>query len=157
MGASIESRLQELLDIRDEEIRKLERETERLQRELDGSLDGWNTHEILTDPQTLPVPRLELVWTPLGEQESHKWYNRAYQYRLVRATSAGIVAVPLGSGILHGGAGPSPPVYSGKFELPPRLGHDFIQDMDKLNLPGFILCEGQIQDISSWAGRFEHI
>jgi len=59
--ADTAERLTELLNLKDTELEQANARIERLERELEGSLDGWRFERELKE-DGLPLPRLELVY-----------------------------------------------------------------------------------------------
>lgn len=75
-------RLEGLLDEKDEELRELREQIRDLEARLEGVRDGWTIHVDLPKEQTLPVPRLELVFEPTGSEPA-PWQSWVIYYRLV--------------------------------------------------------------------------
>ena len=156
---TIEERLAEQLDAKDEEIAKLEDRLHELQNQLKTSENGWLAHEKLSQEQTLPVPRLEIEVIAVGRSDEMRWYSREYKYRLVHKAFWGdIIGIPLGHTSSQGGNGQERPVYTigphaGKPHMPYRDGAHICHDMEALKLPGFLICEEVVCDISHLAGK----
>jgi hypothetical protein len=125
----INERLQELLDQKDKELEEAQTEMAQLTRELAGTLDGWRRETEIQDDGKLPVPRLELVYTP---SEGRGWMDYKVLYRLVRRHFLGdLLSTPLGMTSVHGGMG-TPPT-----DLPFRDGAHILYDAAHLKFPAF--------------------
>lgn len=150
---TIEQLLADQINEKDCEIRKLHQRIEEMEKDLRGADSGWTLHQTLERQQTLPVPRLELVWEPDG-YEGAEWYERVAKYRLVyRAFWDDVLAIPLGETHVKGGSGKQPPIHDGKIEMLFRDGAHICHDMAILRLPGFLICGDLVQDISYLAGK----
>ena len=156
---TIEERLTEQLEKKDNEIEALQNEVNHLNNQLRNSANGVYAHRLMSSTQTLPVPRLEITVTPTGDQQFGKWYKRIYDYRLVIHSEWGdFIAVPLGRTDSMGGHRNETPVhmmgpYAGQPTVPFRLAHYICHDMRSLQLPGFVVCEELVRDISELANR----
>lgn len=159
MDKTIEERLNEQLNEKDREIDKLEAQIEQLKRDVRSADSGWTIHEKLDSEQTLPVPRLEILILPNGYKDN-PWYERICKYRLIYKHFADdVLAIPIGETKVSGGDGRRP-VYvggphDGKPEMPHRDGAHICHDMAALKLPGFLICEDVVADISHLAGKPE--
>ena len=127
-------RLEELLNTKDRELTESREANGRLERELEGSLDGWRRTEEVVDDGILPVPRLELVYVQRDEWRSYK-----VVYRLVvRHLLDHLYAVPLGCTRTSGGGNRKPDAR----ELPYRDGSHAAHDAAHLGLPLYKLVPG---------------
>lgn len=150
---TIEQRLAEQLNEKDREIRELTIKIEDLEQSLRGADSQWTLHVRLPKEQTLPLPRLELVWEPDG-YVGQEWYERVAKYRLVyRAFWGDVLAIPLGETRVKGGYGTEPPIRAGKIEMPFRDGAHICHDMAALRLPGFLVCGDVVENITHLAGK----
>lgn len=155
-ATSIEERLQELLDQKDEETRALQKEVAELRRLVKADPFLWALQAEVPE-RGLPVPRLEIEWTPHSQ---HGWHEASAVYRLVHRHLQGhVVGVGIGQTTVRGGW-PRPPIRGtetthrpGKIELPRRDGAHICHDMVQLNLPAFAICGDQIDDLSDLAGK----
>lgn len=153
-----EERLQELLDQRDEELAALREERDELRRQVKADPFIWALQGEVPD-RGLPVPRLEIEWTPHPE---YGWQEKTATYRLVYRHLLGHVgAVGMGQTISRTGI-TTPPInpyfytrHPKKIELPHRDGAHICHDMAELKLPGFAICGEQIDDLSDLAGKPE--
>lgn len=123
-------RLEAMLNERDEELAELRAEK---QAREDEEHFGWTRH--LKPPESdLPVPRLELRWTAIGEP-GWTWLAR---YCLVYRHFLGhLVAVPLGETRRGGADGRAPIDRDGRVETPFRDGAHLACDAATLGLPAF--------------------
>lgn len=134
--------LQDLLNIRNARIRELEEEKRTLENRIRGFKMGWMEHVELTEEQTLPVPRLEiLIWQDEEAYPTHGW-----RYRLVyKHWTDDIVAVPLGHTTSSYPNLWPPRDRDGKLEPPRRDGFHIRCDANRLNLPAFIVAGDEVQ------------
>lgn len=132
-------RLKELLDQKDARIEELETELEEKERNADSAKWEWARHRTLKDDGGLPVPRLEIRYVSLSEDD----YQGAWEYGLIyRHTLGDIVYVPLGYTTTQGGRNVEPvgtPMYT-----PFREGVRIVNDAKQLNLPAFAIRESRI-------------
>lgn len=154
---TIEERLNEQLHQKDREIRKLEARIEELERDVRSADAGWTIHAKLDTEQTLPVPRLEIIVEANGYTDN-PWYERIYTYRLIyKALWGDVIAIPIGRTTSQGGDGRRPVFtdgpYAGKVQMPFRDGAQICHDMQALKLPGFLVCEDVVTDISHLADK----
>ncbi len=131
-----EDRLAALLEEREAEANALREEARTLEHALRGSGHGWSLpRDLAGDDPALPVPRLELGWTPdvaLG------WRDYTVEYRLVvRHLTGGLKAIPLGLTRSSGGNGRAPWEQSDgvALHLPFRDGAHAHHDAAHLGLP----------------------
>lgn len=129
-------RLEEQLDAKDAEIRRLEDEIRETQDQLKSTESGWSLPEDLPKEQTLPVPRLEMLFFPHpdGWDECEMVYRLVYRHLLGHC-----VAVPFGSTTRKGGRAREPWDIRnpGKLDLPYRDGVHIRHDAFTLKLPAF--------------------
>jgi len=133
-------------------IRVLEERIEELTRELEettdkltearhviaGSENGWRSPVDVQDDESLPIPRLEMVFEP---SPTKGWRQHVAMYRLViRHLRGNLQAIPLGSTRVSGGDGSLP----GMEDLPMRDGAHIHHDTEHLRLPAFVLLPGQL-------------
>jgi hypothetical protein len=153
-----EERLQELLDQKDVEIRRLDAEVGVLRRDLDDNFrkleraqlllehcvsTGWMIGNTLANDQTLPVPRLELTIVQ-DDQGDLTWY-----YRLIyRVYDGDVVSVPLGHTRSRSRGRGSPRQDDGHLELPFRDGVHIHHDMAHLGLPAFIVWKEHAEQLN---------
>lgn len=127
-------RLEELLDVKDAEIERLEEELRRyeLQKEW-----RWTLHTILdADTHDLPLPRLEMR---CFKDDDTSWYSQRWVYSLVYKNMVGeIVFVPLGES--RGTGYPSTRVPDEKL-IPARNGANMRHDAKVFNLPAYVIVE----------------
>lgn len=136
-------RLEEVLDVKDGEIHKLQRRLEKMQLDADVSRLAWCHHSEFdegTEPNPeLPVPRLEIRWS-VREGETTAMYSLVYRHLLGR-----VVFVPLGmtrtSGALDQQVRPN-----GTITTPFRDGAHFANEMRQLKLPGFVICGDRVHE-----------
>lgn len=136
-------RLEEMLNERDARIEELEGRIEELEGRIGDWEDSrdedawfWTRHEKVDDKDGLPVPRLEIRWTPLGRGR-YNWlasYNLAYRHLLGH-----VMSVPLGATRQSGGDERGP-VREGKVETPFRDGVHIMHDAWALKLPAYAVC-----------------
>lgn len=133
MADTIE-RLNELLDLKDAELEEATEENDRLERELEGSLNGWRrTEEFPDDDINLPVPRLEIVYVQIDE-----WRDFKVIYRLVTKHLLGhLVGTPFSQTDCRCGSNVKPD------HLPYRDGAHAAHDAAHLQLPLFRVMPGE--------------
>jgi len=131
MTTAIE-RLEELLNTKDEQIDELEARLAQAKVNVRGSAKGWSLPRIIADEHpNLPVPRLEIKWTPDKDQG---WNRIIVEYRLVRRHFEGhLEVVPFGETTISGGG--REPYY----QLPGRDGARAHHDAAHLGLQLFLL------------------
>lgn len=111
--------------------------------------------------EDLPVPRLELVYTPSAREGVVSWHEYRVLYRLVyRHMNRELHAVVFGETRNRGGGWDPkrPPVNSveasyrpGKLELPIRDGAHIRRDMVHLKLPAFAIAGDVVEDLADLA------
>jgi len=133
-------RLEQMLDQKDERIEELETELQKLTDESERTWE-WARHRTLkTNPDNLPVPRLEMRW----HQETEDGYLQRYDYSLIyRHTLGHLVMIPLGQTRTQGGKGP-PPIYNGQLYTPFRDGVHICNDSQQLGIPAFCIIGDKI-------------
>lgn len=138
-------RLEEALNQKDEEIEALHEENRALEQKVSGAEGGWALPVKLPSEQTLPVPRLEMVYEQI---DPGSWWEVRTLYRLVYRHLLGhCVAVPLGETTIRGGSGEGPPIRNGKIDLPFRDGAHIRCEARTLRLPAFAVCGDVVQPI----------
>lgn len=82
---TIEERLSEQLDQKDEKISELNQQIEDLASKLDAAEGAWTIPDKVDDVASLPLPRLEYRWAALYENEdgSPRWGEFKVTYSLV--------------------------------------------------------------------------
>ena len=141
---SIEKRLQELLDQKEQEIADLEAEVDELKNTVKQAEAGWSLPVALKVERNLPVPRLEM----LIESRDDFRYVVEWRYRMIYRHFLGhLVAVPLGYTESLGGDrnGKAPRDFDGKLQLPYRDGAHIKSDAKNLGMPAYIVC-GDIEE-----------
>lgn len=145
-------RLEEVLHQKDRELNELRGELEAAERSLRGVALGWSAQVGLPKEQTLPVPRLELFYSP----DKHAgWTDYTVTYRMVYRFFLGdVVAVPISQTRISGGHDTArrPIEFTGKISLPFRDGCHIEHDAKHLNLPAFAVLEELVEPIAPMAG-----
>ena len=137
-------RLEETLNQKDEEIETLRALNSELEQQVRESEAGWSLPVKLSGAQTLPVPRLEIVYV---QDDPESWASWRTLYRLVYRHLLGhCVAIPLGETAIRGG-GDAPPIRSGKIDLPFRDGAHIRTEARTLRLPAFAVCGDVVESI----------
>lgn len=132
MSEAALDRLTELLDERDDEIVALKREVGELKHRTAGDA-LWTEHRVETAPQTLPIPRLELLWERLDPPV--RGYTWVIRYDLVKAHLCDRVErIPLGSTMTDCVGPPNQVPYA-----PFRDGAHASFDALHLKLPAYIV------------------
>lgn len=142
MKISIEERLNDIIEERDNEIEKLEHKLQELEDEKTERQWEWRKLRTLTKEENLnlPVPRLEI-----RIEDSADGYQEKCMYGLVYEHLLGhFIHVPLGCTTVGGGSNHK---YASKLESPFRDGAHIVYDMYTLNLPGFIVGDGKYREI----------
>jgi hypothetical protein len=134
-----EQRLQELLDAKDREIEALSERIEELENVADEDWT-WCKRRVIEEPQTLPVPRLEIRCIQLDE-----WHRFRWEYALIyRHTTGEIICSPMGETSVNGGSN-RPPVHNGEIQLPFRDGVHIGNDSIHLNIAAFAIVGSTVQ------------
>lgn len=136
-----EERLAEFLDEREAEITQLRARIEHME-----GAEGWRVPSELAEPQVLPVPRLEIVWTAGGCPG--RWI--ASSFLVYRHLLGHAVALPLGRTISEGGRNYRPDI--GPISLPFRDGAHLIHDAEHLKLPAYVTCGERSQEVKRGDG-----
>ena len=111
---------------------------------MEGSAEGWSLPRKLPAEQTLPVPRLELVFEA---EEEGRWYQKTIRYQMVYRHHLGhCVGVALGHTRSCGGDG-APPDITQSYNLPLRDGMHIVNEAKQLRLPAFAVCGDKVQKI----------
>lgn len=154
---TVDERLQELLDLRDARIERLEEELGDVRDKLECaeanlehmSRHGWMLKRLLPAEQTLPVPRLELTVVRSSEEELN-WY-----YRIVyRHFDGDVVSLPISQTRSRGHT--REPIHDGLIDLPLRDGVHIHHDMAHLSLPAFIVCGDRVEQLDGSRLRAGH-
>jgi hypothetical protein len=151
---TVEQRLQELLDEKDAQLEAVTEERDELKRLVEADPFIWAVQHDVPD-RGLPVPRLEIEWTPDAEWG---WRRATGTYRLVmKHFMDGVVGIGLEQVVNQGGRGipinPPSAHRPGKVDLSSRIGAHICHDMATLKLPGFAICGYQVDDLSDLAGK----
>ena len=125
-------RLEELLDEKDSEIDRLHDEIEALESDRTWK---WTLHSSIED-DPLPVPRLELRWSNIEDHEKICTYSLVYKHLLGES-----ITVPLGQTKVSGRMLSFENIEAWK---PFRDGAHFYNEMEQLNLPGFVVIGDKI-------------
>ena len=142
-------RLQELLDAKDTELCEVREQNEKLERELEGTLDGWRVAVELKDDESLPVPRLELVY-----EQIRGWDDYRVTYRLVVKHLLGhLVGIPLSFTKIGGRSCNVEPDHD---HLPLRDGAHAAHDSTHLRCAVFKLMPGKSAEQVSLNENFDH-
>lgn len=142
-------RLEELLNLKDAEIETLREELEKAENYREGHWD-WCRHREIKEPQTLPVPRLEMRCI---QDEPGSWFNITWEYFLIyRHTLDHIAAVPMGQTTCNGSRDQAP-IFNGVVHTPFRDGVHICNDAEHLKLPAFALCDGRTWMLSMKGGK----
>ena len=141
-------RLEELLDLKDEEIERLQEQLSAAEQRAEAN-HRWTTHiEVPTDNHPdLPLPRLELLWDDLGERGDGEGYATQIRYDLVYRHYRGhIEHVPMGSS--RTSARIEKVTQYGKIDLPYRDGAHILYDMAHLGIPAFAIIGARIDQLT---------
>lgn len=140
--ATMAERLQELLDLRDDELEKEREQREKLERELEESADGWRISEEFEDDGMLPVPRLEFVYRQIDE-----WRSYRVTYRLVMRHFLGqMIGIPLGATKIGGGLNKKPETGHTPF----RDGVHAMHDSGLFGCPVYRVMPGEAPEKITW-------
>lgn len=144
--ATLEERLNEIIDQKDDQIYELENKIERLENEADLSRVSWQRHIAFENTgmsAKLPFPRLEMR---LERTSKDNWYSIQWLYGIVykhiTAVNGPILYfVPLSLTTSSGGSGSFDHWRQNeKLQLPYRDGVHIKLDSKVFNLPAFIVC-----------------
>lgn len=148
---TLEERLNQMLDNKDDDIRALQKRVEGLEQMLRGAESGWAMHRDAPAEQVLPVPRLEVEIKRTGHL-SMEW-----EYRLVMRHFLGhCVVVPLGHTRSTGGTpDPWPPRErqqdgTVRMQLPFRDGCHFNHDAKAFGWPAYCIWDGNVEPFVPW-------
>ncbi len=134
--------LTEQLNERDAEIEELTRAVDLLEQTLRGAKSNWTLHTRLSNEQTLPVPRLEIVFQP-DEQEGWGRYDAIY--RLVyRHEQDFIIGVPLGRTTVES-MRDEPPITNDRIDEPRRDSAHIRRDSISLGLPAYVVLGDRVE------------
>lgn len=151
MTTAIE-RLEALLDEKDRKIETLDDDIQRLKCNLRNAEAGWCLPVRLPLEQSLPVPRLELWYNPLGTTPERAWWRYEVIYRMVYRHLVGdIIALPFGRTEISGSD--RAPMTDGRLQLPFRDGAHICHDMAHLHMPGFAIHGDHVDDLTAFAGK----
>lgn len=130
------TRLEEVLDSKDDEIWNLKKRIEELESLEEYATWGWARHIEIQDDK-LPTPRLQIEHRMIDSDG----YNQEWIYSLVYKHFLGYtVKVPLGHTHVGGALRPGASIES---ILPFRDGVHFKHDMKNLGLPGYVIYQGE--------------
>jgi hypothetical protein len=132
--------LTEALTKKKKKIAKLKARIAVLEEQQRGSRAAWSLPVQLPDEQTLPVPRLELVWTIDNECP-----EQVANYRLVHRIYGKIVGVALHRGSRYGYSDAL--VRDGKVQCLIRV--PIAQDAAALNLPAYLICGDTVTSVDA--------
>lgn len=131
-----EDRLADLLNERDADIDTLKSRISQLEQQLQSAASGWREPRSLAEDMSLPIPRLELQYTPDPELG---WSSYTVVYMLVHKHLLGhLSGIPLGSTKIEGGDGQRPD----DDHLPFRDGAHAAHDSAHLGLPTYRVVDG---------------
>lgn len=140
-------RLEGLLDKKDSELSEKSERIDELEGHLEHVKGGWTLHLKLPREQTLPVPRLEVVFEPRGWKD-HEWCDYVALYRMVYRHFLGhCVAIPIESTKVQRSLNEIPLGPNGKIELPFRMGAHVAHDAAHLKLPAFAVVMDRVEPI----------
>ncbi len=136
-------RLEGLLDKKDAEIANLCEKLQEAEFRVEQAKSGWTMHITLEGEQTLPVPRLEMLY----ESENDNWFDFKVKHRLVYRHFLGhCEAIPLGE-TKSGGSRGDPPIYNDKIELPFRDGAHIAHNAAAMGFPAFAVLGDRVEKI----------
>ncbi len=142
-------RLEELLNQKDDEIKKLSDELFELkdQEEADWR---WARPRILNENvEGLPIPRMEIRYVCTSERR----YNYRWEYCMIYRHFAGhLVAIPLGVTQV-GGSSDRLPIGADGIETPFRDGVHIVEDAKQIGIPACAIVEGTIAELGLSAKR----
>ncbi len=143
---TIEEKLNELLDQKNDEIEKLLNKIEDMEERLAMNWE-WTAHKYCKkDEYNLPVPRLQLV---AFRHKRYGWNRTTWKYSLVyQLLSGNIGYIPLGQTEIGGRLAGTRP--DAKLNLPLREGVDIRYDCLNLRLPAFSIVEDQIVQLEPY-------
>lgn len=132
-----EQRLAEQLDAKDAEIEELSSRLEEAETRAEGARAWSLPREIADDHPTLPVPRLEMAWTP---DTDVGWREHVVEYRLVyRHLDDRLIAIILGRTKV-GCSGGDPFSHGPLHAMPFRDGAHSAHDAAHLSLPLIVVA-----------------
>lgn len=143
---TIEERLNEQIDQKDDQIEKLERKIEQLENRLNFCQWEWQQHEAFQNDvlsKQMPYPRLEMRLRRLSKEN---WYSIEWIYGMVHKHYSDInnetlLFFPFSRTTGNGGNGTfESHFFGGKLELPHRDGFHIYADSKVLGLPAYIVC-----------------
>ena len=139
---TIESRLNDLLDEKVEEICSLNTVIDTLRTRIDGSATAWCMPYEDKRPETkdYPMPRLEIIWQP---DEKYSWASFRSEYRLVMHHLDGSVVIYPRSFTKHNKGNAESPFEQSHArpeepylpDMPFRRGCEAVHDAHHLGLP----------------------
>lgn len=143
---TIEERLNEQIDEKDDQIQELENRIDELESRLDHGRWQWQQHEAFENDelsQQMPFPRLEMR---LIRRSKDNWYSVEYLYGLVYKHYSDLYNnmlrfIPFSLTISEGGKDTfESRLVNGELPLPFRDGTHIRSESALLNLPAFIIC-----------------
>lgn len=143
---TIEERLNETIEERDDQIRELENKIEALESRLDYSRWQWQQHEAFDNDEfskQMPFPRLEMRMTRTSKGN---WYKVEYIYGLAYRHYSDLYNnmlrfIPFSLTTSEGGRDTfESHLRDGRIDLPYRDGAHIRSESALLNLPAFIVC-----------------
>jgi hypothetical protein len=144
---TIEERLNEQIDQKDDQIQILERKIEQLESHLDFCRWEWQQHQAFQNDELskkMPYPRLEMR---LGRLSKDNWYSVEWIYGLVHkhysdTDNDTLLFFPFSKTTGNGGNGTfESHFFEGKLELPRKDGFHIYADSKVLGLPAYIVCK----------------
>ncbi len=123
--------LTEALSKAKRKIAKLRGKLGRARESLRGCRTEWSLPVVLSNEQTLPVPRLEIVWTT-----DANYPEQIADYRMVYRSWGSVLGVALGRITMAGYPGDL--IREGNVRAPFRVNID--AEADALRLPAYCIC-----------------
>lgn len=142
--------LTQILAQKQGEINRLNEELDDKESILRGNAWGWTIPGELTDDEnlSLPMPRMEVRWTPLDDENC----NWQCDYRLVYRHFLGHIAYTMMGRTTSRGASRSP-VTDGYVGMPFRDGAHIRSDAAQFGLPAYAICGETITKLDLDAGK----
>lgn len=149
---TLEERLNEILEEKENQIEKLQKKIEDLQAQSDYRQLEYQMHQYFkeTDLQNkLPVPRLEMRFERLKSvnRRNDDWYHVRWHYGIVykhyaETENDTMLFIPLSQTTSNGGDGTFESHFrNGRLDTPYRDGVHIFAESKLFNLPAYIICE----------------
>lgn len=135
-------RLEILLNDKDHEIEKKDVRIEEFETTLRGVLTGWAVPVELPSDQSLPVPRLEMVFEELDSYNTRMVYRMVYRHLLGHC-----IGVPLGA-TTRSGYGKYDPIDNTDMAMPFRDGAHLRNEARQFGWPAFVVFEGRVKELN---------